>query len=82
MNRMCQKTRVFKQFHAVMITFAPSNVPITLQVFKQRPSVEQINYTVQKYAMNYRPMPVSFIYSEKPQIHVVPIHISPDIMLN
>jgi hypothetical protein len=35
-----------------------------------------------KYVLNSKVQPSGYIYSEKPQIHIVPIHISPDIMLN
>jgi len=79
---MCQKIRVFKQFHAVMVTCAPSTVPKTLHVFKHHPSIEQVDQVVRKYVLNSKVEPSGFIYSEKPQIHIVPIHISPDIMLN
>ena len=75
---MCQKVRVFKQFHAVMMTTTYLSAPKTLQVFKHPPSARQIEEVVQKYVN--KPTPTPFIYSEKPQIHVVPVHISPDIL--
>lgn len=78
---MCQKVRIFKQFHAVMVT-NPLIAPKTLHVFKSAPSQQQIDQVVHKYLIGKKIEPTPFIYSEKPQIHVVPIHISPDIMLN
>ena len=78
---MCQKVRIFKQFHAVMMT-NHSVAPKTLHVFKHAPSPQQVDQVVQKYVLGKKMEATPFIYSEKPQIHVVPIHISPDIMLN
>ena len=76
---MCHKVRVFKQFHAVMITTSCFSEPKTLHVFKYHPSTKQLEEVVQNY-LTTKPIPVPFIYSEKPQIHVVPIHISPYII--
>jgi hypothetical protein len=76
---MCHKVRVFKQFHAVMVTTSCFSAPRTLHVFKYNPSTIQVEEVVKKYVTG-KPAPVSFIYSEKPQIHVVPIHISPYIL--
>jgi len=78
---MCHKVRVFKQFHAVMMT-SVLNAPKTLHVFNHVPSQQQVDEVVQKYVIGKKMEPTPFIYSEKPQIHVVPVHINPDIMLN
>jgi len=80
--RMCQKVRVFKQFHAVMVMHTPLCTPKTLQVFKYPPSKEQIDSVVQKYVLGKKEAATPFIYSEKPKIHIVPVHISPDILMN
>jgi hypothetical protein len=78
---MCQKIRIFKQFHAVMISHTPLSQPKTLQVFKYPPTTQQVDRVIEKYVLNKKSEPTPFIYSEKPQIYVVPIHISPDILV-
>lgn len=77
---MCQKVRVFKNFHAVIMSTSTVTAPRTLQVFKHYPTEKEIADTVKKYGY-IKPEAVPFIYSEKPQIHVLPIHISADILL-
>lgn len=81
LDRMCQKTKVFKKFHAVIMSSSCMTSHRTLQVFKHYPSEKEIADAVKKYGYN-KPEAVPFIYSEKPKIEVLPIHISPDILLN
>lgn len=78
---MCQKVRVFKNFHAVIMSTSCMTSHRTLQVFKHYPSEKEIADAVKKYGYN-KPQAVPFIYSEKPKIEVLLIHISADILLN
>ena len=55
--------------------------PKTLQVFKNHPSSQQVDDVIRKYVTSKKIDPVPFLYTEKPQIHVVPIPISYDILL-
>ena len=76
---MCQKScKVFKQFYAVVLTnqFAASR---TLQVFKHKPTEDQIQYLISTEVVG-KVEPTPFIYSEKPKIEVLPIHIPVDIL--
>ena len=78
---MCQKScKVFKQFYAVILT-SPVSVSRSLQVFKAHPTNEQINNVITKHIIG-KMEPAPFIYSEKPKIEVIPIHIPVDILHN
>lgn len=78
---MCQKScQVFKQFYALILT-SPVSVPRSLQVFKSPPTKHQIDDIILKNVIgNVEPVP--HLYSEKPKVEVVPIHISVDILYN
>lgn len=65
-----------------MMTSTSLSAPRTLQVFKNSPTKQQVDTVVQKYVINKKVEATPFIYSEKPQIHVVPVHMSPDILIN
>jgi hypothetical protein len=71
---MCQKSsKVFKQFYAV-VSSSSAFPPRSLQVFKNRPTEDQIKLVIRKVE--------PFIYSEKPKIDIIPIHIPVDILYN
>lgn len=76
--RMFKKI-IMKRFHAVMITSRSLSQPRALQIFNHVPSSEQIDEVVRKHMLNRKPEPVAFIYSEKPQIHIVPLDIPSDM---
>ena len=65
-----------------MMTSTSLSAPRTLQVFKHTPTKEQVDAVVCKYVLGKKVEATPFIYSEKPQIHVVPIHMAPDILIN
>jgi len=74
---MCQKSgQVFKQFYALMIV---SPVTRSLKIFKLPPTQLQIDEVIRKQVIG-KMEPVHFIYSEKPKVEVVPIHIPFDIL--
>ena len=76
---MCQKScQVFKQFYALMLV-SPVSVSRSLQVFKLPPTQYQIDEVVRKQVIG-KMEPTPFIYSEKPKVEVVPIHIPLDIL--
>ena len=76
---MCQKScKVFKQFYAVILT-SPVSVSRSLQVFKAPPTKEQIDNVITRHVVG-KVEPAPFIYSEKPKVEVVPIHIPIDIL--
>lgn len=76
---MCQKScQVFKQFYALMLV-SPVSVTKSLQIFKLPPTQFQIDEVVRKQVIG-KIEPAPFIYSEKPKVEVVPIHIPVDIL--
>jgi len=76
---MCQKScKVFKQFYAVMLV-SPVSVARSLQVFKVPPTKEQVDLVIARHVIG-KVEPAPFIYSEKPKVEVVPIHIPLDIL--
>jgi hypothetical protein len=76
---MCQKScQVFKQFYAVILT-NPLSTPKALQVFRHQPTAQQVDYAVSKNIME-KVKPVPHLYSEKPKIDVIPIHIPVGIL--
>ena len=76
---MCQKScQVFKQFYALMLV-SPVSHTKSLQVFKLPPTQCQIDEVVRKQVIG-KVEPAPFIYSEKPKVEVVPIHIPVDIL--
>ena len=75
---MCQKSKVFKQFYALILTNHTS-APKSLQVFKFPPTQKQVDEIIVKQVIGKMP-PTPFIYSEKPKIEIVPIHIPVDIL--
>ena len=76
---MCQKScQVFKQFYALMLV-SPVSVTKSLQIFKLPPTQFQIDEVVRKQVIG-KIEPAPFIYSEKPKVEVVPIHIPIDIL--
>jgi hypothetical protein len=78
---MCQKScKVFKQFYALVLT-GPVSHTKALQVFKHPPTQSQIDIAVSKHVVG-KVTPVPHLYSEKPKIEVVPIHIPVDILYN
>jgi len=60
---------------------SPVSVSRSLQVFKLPPTKEQIEHVIVKHVIG-KIEPTPFIYSEKPKIEVVPIHIPVDILYN
>lgn len=79
---MCNKTHVFKQFYAVMMTVPPNVAPKAIQVFKTPPSKDLVDSAMVHYFTNNKVEPNSHIYSEKPQVHVVQIQIPSDMLLH
>lgn len=76
---MCQKgCQVFKQFYALMLV-SPVSATRSLQVFKYPPTKDQIDMLVAKEVIG-KVEPAPFIYSEKPKVEIVPIHIPVNIL--
>jgi hypothetical protein len=76
---MCQKSpKAFKQIYALMLT-NHSSAPRSLQVFKYPPTQKQVDEIIVKQVIGKMP-PTPFIYSEKPKVEIVPIHIPLDIL--
>ena len=76
---MCQKScQVFKQFYAVILVNAVSPSR-SLQVFKLPPTKAQVDTLIAREVIG-KVEPTPFIYSEKPKIEIVPIHIPVDIL--
>jgi hypothetical protein len=79
---MCNKTRVFKNVYALMMTVPPNLAPKAIQVFKTAPSKELVDSVMTNYFTKNKVEPNSYIYSEKPQAHVVEIQIPSDMLLH
>lgn len=77
--QMCQKScQAFKQFYAVIL-ISPVSVTRSLQVFKLPPSQVQVDEVIRKHVIG-KIDPAPFIYSEKPKVEVIPIHIPVNIL--
>ena len=76
---MCQKScKIFKQLYSVILT-TPCAPPRSLQVFKNKPTREQLIYLISNEVIG-KIEPSPHIYSEKPKIDIVQIHIPVDIL--
>lgn len=58
-----------RRFHAVMVIPYYGMPPQTLHTFRYAPSKKEVDMVLS----NYLPIPSPHMYTEKPQIHVVPI---------
>jgi len=79
---MCQKSsKIFKQLYAVILTSNTYVAPKALQVFKNKPTADEINRIISTQVIG-KIEPTPYIYSEKPKIDIVQIDIPIHIFYN
>jgi len=76
---MCQKAgKIYKQFYNVVL-ISNSASPKSLQVFKLPPTERQIQSVIVNHIVG-KIKPLPYMYPDKPQLHIIPIEISVDIL--
>jgi hypothetical protein len=77
---MCQKSgQIVRQFYAVMLTSSRLQSPKVLQVFKEPPKDHIVSRLVANHVVG-KSEPSGHPYGDKPQVHIVPVHIPLDIL--
>ena len=77
---MCQKAgKVFKQFYAVMLTSSQMKSPRVLQVYKMPPREDVVRQLINDNVIG-KMEPSPHLYGDKPEVHLVPVHIPIDIL--
>jgi len=77
---MCGKAcQNFKQVHLVVLTSPTMAAPKALRVFKMPPTQRQIQEGISTNVVG-KLDPQPYMYSDKPSVHVLPIHIPIDIL--
>jgi len=72
---MCQKLcQIYKHVYAVMMTSPSLSSPQILKIMKATPTSGELQDLINNKVVG-KVTPVGYIYSEKPQVHVVPIQI-------
>ena len=77
---MCHKaSTVFKQFYAVMLTSPQMKSPRVLQVYKMPPREDVVRQLISDNVIG-KMEPSPHLYGDKPEVHLVPVHIPIDIL--
>ncbi len=75
-NKPCQ---IFKYFYAVVLSSPSLHCPKALAVFNVPPTKAQLQEIICKEVIGKMP-PTGHIYTERPEVRVMPLHIPLDIL--
>jgi len=77
---MTSKTgQIFKHFYAVILSSPSLHCPKALAVFNVPPTRAQLQEIICKEVVGKMP-PTGHIYTERPEVRVMPLHIPLDIL--